>query len=112
MITMLKNAVIELGYENKSGSILYSGNETLRKGNFYFLGANPGGHSDQSNSKYPDTILNQVLRKNSYPSFNEYFDGKWKRSGSRSSLPGHALLQKRIKYLFTKLDIKLVLKIK
>ena len=28
---MLKNAVIELGYENKSGSILYSGNETLRK---------------------------------------------------------------------------------
>ena len=85
---ILKNAVIELGYENKSGSILYSGNETLRKGNFYFLGANPGGHSDQSNSKYPDTILNQVLRKNSYPSFNEYFDGKWKRSGSRSSLPG------------------------
>ena len=78
MISMLKNAVIELGYENKSGSILYSGNETLRKGNFYFLGANPGGHSDQSNSKYPDTILNQVLRKNSYPSFNEYFDGKGK----------------------------------
>jgi hypothetical protein len=107
MISMLKNAVIELGYENKSGSILYSGNETLRKGNFYFLGANPGGHSDQSNSKYPDTILNQVLRKNSYPSFNEYFDGKWKRSGSRSSLPGHALLQKRIKYLFTKLELDL-----
>ena len=107
MVNILKKMVCDLDYEHKSGSILYSGNETLRKGNFYFLGANPGGHSDQNNNKFPDTISNQLLRKNTYPSFNEYYDAKWKKNGSKTSLPGQSLLQRRIKFLFSKLELDL-----
>ena len=107
MINILEKIVYNLDYDHKSGSILYSGNETLRKGNFYFLGANPGGHSDQNSNKFPDTIANQLLRKNTYPSFNEYYDAKWEKNGSKTSLPGQSLLQRRIKFLFTKLELDL-----
>ncbi|MBC8221714.1 MAG: hypothetical protein H8E92_03010, partial [SAR86 cluster bacterium] len=34
----------EIRYAEEPGSILYSGDETLKKGENYFLGANPGGH--------------------------------------------------------------------
>lgn len=107
MINILERKICDLDYEHKPGSILYSGNETLRKGNFYFLGTNPGGHSDEKNNKFPDTIANQLLRKNTYSSFNEYYDAEWKKSNSRTSLPGQSLLQRRIKFLFKKLELDL-----
>ena len=106
-IELIKSKLEEIGFSEKPGSILYSGNETIKKGKFYFLGANPGGHSDQKFGNYPDTVLNQLLRKNSSPEFNEYFDAKWQKRGSKPSQPGRALLQKRIKYLFNYLDINL-----
>ena len=46
-IELIKDKLKEIGFNNQPGSILYSGNETIKKGKFYFLGANPGGHSDQ-----------------------------------------------------------------
>lgn len=97
----------EIGFSDQPGSILYSGNETLKKSDYYFLGANPGGHSDQDLGKFPDTVLNQLLRKNTTPSFNEYYDARWKNRGRNPSLPGQALLQRRIKYLFNELGIDL-----
>ena len=68
----------EIGYAGEPGSILYSGDETLKKGENYFMGANPGGHSDETLGKFADTISNQLSRKNTSPSFNEYFDASWK----------------------------------
>ena len=55
----------EIGYAGEPGSILYSGDETLKKGENYFLGANPGGHSDERLGKFADTISNQLCSKNS-----------------------------------------------
>lgn len=97
----------EIGIANEPGSILYSGNETVCKGDIYFMGANPGGHSDQFSNKIDDTILNQLKRKNTHASFNEYFDARWQKSNSMPTSPGQALLQKRIKFLFQNLFLNL-----
>ena len=96
----------EINYAEEPGSILYSGDETLKKGENYFLGANPGGHSDEKLGKFADTISNQLSRKNSSPSFNEYFDASWK-PGKNIYSKGMAPLQRRIKYLFNSLEIDL-----
>ena len=78
------------GLQDQSGSIIYSGNSTLKKGDFYFLGTNPGGNR----LDYPDTILNQVkLSKEK----NEYTDGNW----------GNSQHQETIKAMFRDLDINL-----
>ena len=53
-ILKLKKLLLETGLEEESGSIIYSGDSTLRKGSFYFLGTNPGGNR----LNYPDTIFN------------------------------------------------------
>ena len=44
-ILKLKNLLLKTGLEEESGSIIYSGDSTLRKGTFYFLGTNPGGNT-------------------------------------------------------------------
>ena len=106
-LELIKNKLEEIGFDKEPGSVLYSGNETICKGKFYFLGANPGGHSDQNLGDYPDTVINQLLRKNTSPDFNEYFDGKWQKRGSRPSDPGDALLQRRIKFFFNFIGINL-----
>ena len=54
----ISNKLEEIGFDKEPGSILYSGNETLSKGNFYFLGLNPGGNSNLSVSE--DTVINQL----------------------------------------------------
>ena len=55
-ISKLKNLLLETKLERESGAIIYSADSTLKKGDFYFLGTNPGGNRPD----YPDTILNQV----------------------------------------------------
>tara|TARA_B100000676_G_scaffold284896_1_gene312983 strand:+ start:569 stop:760 length:192 start_codon:yes stop_codon:yes gene_type:complete len=50
-IETIKNKLESLGISQEKGSIIYSGNETLKKGRFYFMGINPGGHSDEYSSK-------------------------------------------------------------
>ena len=89
-ILKLKNLLLESGLEEESGSIIYSGDSTLRKGTFYFLGTNPGGNTPD----YPDTILNQV---NFSKERNEYFEGNW----------GNSEHQETIKSLFRELDVDL-----
>jgi len=106
-IELIKKKLEEIGFNNQAGSILYSGNETIKKGKFYFLGANPGGHSDQKLGKYPDTVENQLLRKNTSSDFNEYFDARWQIRGREPSAPGKALLQRRIKFLFEEMNVDL-----
>ena len=78
-INKLVSLLLETGLEEESGSIIYSGDSTLRKGTFYFLGTNPGGNR----LDYPDTILNQVkLSKEK----NEYTDGNWGNSGHQETI--------------------------
>jgi len=106
-IELIREKLKEIGFSNEPGAILYSGNETIKKGKFYFLGANPGGHSDQKVGKHPDTVENQLLRKNTSSDFNEYFDARWQIRGREPSLPGKALLQRRIKFLFDQINVAL-----
>lgn len=78
------------GLQDQPGSIIYSADSTLKKGDFYFLGTNPGGN----NLGYFDTILNQVkLSKEK----NEYTDGNW----------GNNEHQETIKAMFRDLGINL-----
>ena len=74
----------------ESGSIIYSGNSTLKKGNYYFLGTNPGGN----NLDYEDTILNQLRLSGEK---NEYYEGNW----------GNTQHQNNIIHLFNSLEIDL-----
>ena len=53
----------------RSGSVLYSGDETIQNGDWYFLGSNPGGHDDE---KGADKIEDQLLKHNKSKSFNEF----------------------------------------
>ncbi len=58
------------GLQDKSGSVIYSGNSTLREGNYYFLGQNPGGNAEVYAG---DTIISQLLQSGE---FNEYYEGE------------------------------------
>ena len=46
-IKNISSLLDQTGLSERPGSLLYSGNETIRKGSYYFLGTNPGGHKDQ-----------------------------------------------------------------
>lgn len=107
VLDQIISKVNEIGIANEPGSILYSGDETVCKGDIYFMGANPGGHSDQFSNEIEDTVKNQLERKYVSSSFNEYFDARWQKANGNPSLPGEALLQKRIKFLFQNLFLNL-----
>ena len=102
-ISQIAKKLKETGFAEEPGAILYSGNETLVEGDFYFLGDNPGGNTNLSVAN--DTVMNQLLRKDE--TFNEYFQGIWKKSNQPPSPPGGATLQLRIKILFSRLGINL-----
>ena len=91
----IASKIKEIGIADEPGSVLYSGNETICKGDFYFMGANPGGHSDQFSDGIEDTVINQLSRKYVPSSFNEYCDAKWQKSKGKPTAAGQALLQKR-----------------
>ena len=92
MIEQVKKLLIQTKLENESGSVIYSGDETLTKGNNYFLGTNPGGNAGKPYGE--DSILNQLLNSGSE---NEYFEGDW----------GNPQHQTNIKYMFEILNIDL-----
>ena len=74
----LKKLISETGLKNLSGSIIYSGDSTLREGKIYFLGQNPGKNADMYES---DSIINQLMFSGE---FNEYLEGEWSgHSGKR-----------------------------
>ena len=93
MIKKVNELLLKTGLENESGAIIYSGNKTLSKGDYYFLGTNPGGNAEKPYGK--DSILNQL---NNSREDNEYFDGDW----------GNPRHQTNIKYMFETLNIDLL----
>ena len=64
----LKNKLSD--YLNKPGSIIYSSVQTIRKGDYYILGLNPGGISDSQ------TIGSSIKNLGSKYE-NSYIDEKW-----------------------------------
>ena len=66
----IKKLLESTNLQDQPGSIIYSADSTLKKGDFYFLGTNPGGKKQG----YADTILNQVRLSGE---MNEYTDGNW-----------------------------------
>jgi hypothetical protein len=78
---------------NKSGTLLYSACTTLQPGKYYFLGLNPGGEDDNTNS------VRESLNNLSALTVNAYLDQDW-GSASRSYGVGLHPLQKNFKGLF------------
>lgn len=81
---------------DKSGSVLYSSFETIRPGEFYLLGLNPGGDPIKQEK---DTIRKhlEALPGNTN---NAYTDEYW--GPYQEGLKGDAPLQIRLRYLFDK----------
>jgi hypothetical protein len=82
---------------DKSGTILYSSCETLKPGKYYFLGLNPGG-SDEGTNTIQQSLIELELGSSTR---NAYLDEDW--SGSRSYGKGCHPLQKSFKFLFKEL---------
>ena len=70
----------DTGLQSESGSVIYSGNSTLTKGDFYFLGQNPGGNAEVYAG---DTIISQLLKSGE---FNEYLEGEWTGKRHQSNI--------------------------
>jgi len=93
-ITIIHKLLKKINLLERSGSVLYSGDETLKNGDWYFLGSNPGGHDDE---KGLDKIEDQLLKENKPKSFNEYYEGEWTNS----------IHQENIKNFFNDLNLDL-----
>ncbi len=80
------------------GIILYSSYETLKKGKYYFLGLNPGGHDEDV-----PTILESLDYLKSYKG-NAYVPGdekaNWSNPPKRCYLPGEHPFQRAFRELF------------
>ena len=74
-IKTIKQLLIKTGLNKRPGSLLYSANSTLKKGDWYFLGSNPGGAGGQFDDEKEDTVENHLVRKKK--DFNEYTEGVW-----------------------------------
>lgn len=75
-----------------SGEVLYSGAATLRQGDVYLLGHNPGG---DANSSHLPTVA-RSLRELPTKRINSYLDTKW---------TGRATLQRRVIWLLERLGL-------
>ncbi len=91
-----KEDLIRLGTEalplilGKNGELIYSSHETLKKGDVYLLGLNPGGEGFITIKNH----LEKFLKKTD----NSYLDESWK-NGITTWNEGEAPLQKRVDYL-------------
>ena len=100
---MTKEGLVEFSrkvlkdYLELPGSILYSSGETLRQGNVYLLGFNPGGEGGDALSKNMDTMLSSTT--------NAYTDEEWSNDNGAWKA-GQAPLQKRVIWLLESLGLK------
>jgi len=78
----------------RQGELIYSSHETLKKGDIYLLGLNPGGEGFITIKEH----LSKLLKKND----NSYLDERWENSVTLYE-KGQAPLQKRVNYLLTNL---------
>lgn len=83
-----------------SGNILYSSASTLKPGDIYLLGLNPGGDPCEIKHTVKDTI-GQMPMKDS----NSYLDESWSHRGKRLDI-GQAPLQKRVDWLLTSIGLQ------
>ena len=74
----------------ESGSILYSSHETLKSGDVYLLGFNPGGAGGNPVAKSIDSMLENTT--------NAYLDESWENHNGVWA-NGEAPLQKRIQWV-------------
>lgn len=81
---------------NRYGEGLYSSHETLKKGDVYLLGLNPGGSGH--------TLLGDFMSKTLTRTENSYLDEAWVNGQSSKYAKGSAPLQKRIQSLLEGLD--------
>ena len=79
-IQEIEELLKDTGLQSESGSVIYSGNSTLTKGDFYFLGQNPGGNAEVYAG---DTIISQLLKSGE---FNEYLEGEWTGKTHQSNI--------------------------
>lgn len=81
---------------SQSGSILYSSHETLKPGNVYLLGFNPGGEGGSSVEQSIDSLLSNTV--------NAYLDESWdNQNGVWAN--GEAPLQKRVQWVLESLGL-------
>jgi hypothetical protein len=107
-IKNITNILERIELSDRSGSILYSGNETIIKGDYYFLGTNPGSHKDELEEKFgtTDTVKTQLNKTNT--TFNEYFEGEWINKFTKNpDPPGQNEHQKNIQNFFGDLNLDL-----
>lgn len=84
----------------KSGNLLYSAASTLKPGEIYLIGLNPGGSPNDISQTVQDS-LNSLGAKTS----NSFLDESWRIRG-RDLHEGQAPLQKRVNWLLTSLGAK------
>lgn len=84
------------GLLDRPGSILYSSHETLRPGDAYVLGYNPGGSAGSPIQMSIDELLTKTT--------NAYLDEKWEHK-NRVWPEGEAPLQKNMKWIVESLGL-------
>jgi len=97
MIAELNSLLEETGLSDVSGKLLYSGADTLRAGELYVLGFNPGGDAENGYMTVSEHL------KNLKPAFNEYLDGRWGKPGEEKPA-GSKILQRRVNWMLKQLD--------
>ena len=80
---------------SESGSLLYSSHETLKPGDVYLMGFNPGGTIGNTLDKSIDCLLTNQQ--------NAYLDEKW--GDEERNEPGTAPLQKRVRWVLEGLGL-------
>lgn len=81
---------------NKDGEMLYSSHETIKKGDVYLMGLNPGGEGLNSIASHIDKMLTKTT--------NSYLDEEWENGGGRWP-KGQAPLQLRIQWVLGQLEL-------
>ena len=79
---------------DKPGELIYSSHETLKKGDLYVLGLNPGLIERNYNADRLENHIDKMLTK----THNSYLDEDWSTDNKKFAV-GEAPLQRRMKYL-------------
>ena len=95
----------------RHGEVLYSSVETIKKGDIYLMGTNPGG-GDIITIK-EDLELFYKFNEDPYQTrkqkttYNGYFDDKWENGNNNRNETGVNILQVKMKNLFERINYNL-----
>ena len=87
---------------DRSGEVIYSSHETLKKGDIYLMGLNPGGDPDDDECIKIREHFENILSKTT----NSYVDEEW-ANGKGLSKKGKAPLQLRVQWLIKELGYEI-----